>query len=342
MRKSGIISLVVVALCAGILVAERPAQALEGDIAMTVVGEPNDPNAAACPCGPNPDSQWDPATHLTAILESVASKSKLNNPVGQADVKVPERSVSVSARVDVFDVNGLIGFDYVATRTLALDEQGGTVYSKPFPKHYCHFYWPLRYHKTMSAGQWISQLQPYNLTVNLPLDPNRPYPLLLSKVEWSMYVLATTEVTRIYIPLRPSVDWLTVTPGLDIKVESFTPQDGKYDYRIAMKYSRSKVDWATGGAVALWTQDPTPEMILTKIDLLDASGKPIQDQASGGYSFSSGGGASGSGDLMTGTYGGSGSCDVCGTATTLCFTLALKPCQQELRFVLENVPVPSF
>ena len=139
MRKSGIVSLVVVALYACTLVAERPAQALEEDIAMTVVGEPNDPNAAACPCGPNPDSQWDPVTHIVATWESLTVKSKLNNPVGQADVKVPERSVSLSARVDVIDVNGLIGFDSTARGTLVLDEKPSVVCSKAAPSRYCRF-----------------------------------------------------------------------------------------------------------------------------------------------------------------------------------------------------------
>ncbi len=51
------------------------------------------------------------------------------------------------------------------------------------PNKYCHFYWPLRYTKEMSAGQWVSKLQPYHLTVDMPIDPNRPCPGLLSRVE---------------------------------------------------------------------------------------------------------------------------------------------------------------
>jgi hypothetical protein len=266
--------------------------------------------------------------------------AKLYNPAGTSGEKPPQRSLSIDARVDVIDVNGVIGFDWAERAILVLDEKGREVCSgKPVPSHYCHFYWPLRYIKKMAGGQWVSELQPYGVTVDMPLDPNRPYPLVLSKVEWSMYVLVPGETKTVDLPFRPTVDWVTLTPGLEIKVENITAENGQYDYRLAMRYGHNKVVWAaSGAAIALWTQDPTPEVILTKLDILDPQGKSIQDQASGG--FSSGSGAGGSGDLVTGTAHGSGSCSICGTATTFRFTLALKPAQQELRFVLENVPVP--
>jgi hypothetical protein len=342
MRRSGIISLVVVALCAGAMVAPRPAQAMVGDILVMAVEEPNDPNATVPRSEPDPNTPWDPAAHIVATWDSLTSMSKLYNPA-QAGAKAPERSLSLAAHVDIIDVNGLIGFDYSATGILVLDDKAGVVYSKPVPKQTCRFYWPLRYTKTMpTPGQWVSQLQPYNLTVNMPFDANRPYPLMLSKVEWSMFALAATEIKTVDVPFQLAADWLTLAPGLEIKVEAITAESSKYEYRLATRYSHSKVIWAAGGAaIALWTQDPTPEVILTKIDVLDPAGRSIVDQASGGYSGSSGGGASGSGDLMTGTYGGSGTCDICGMATTLRFTLALKPAQHELRFLLENVPVPS-
>jgi hypothetical protein len=117
----------------------------------------------------------------------------------------------------------------------------------------------------------------------------------------------------------------------------------------------------------LWTQDPTPDVIVTKLDLLDAQGKSLTDGASSssstGGSSTSGAGAGGSSggvtragdsgdlitatadpssDLTTGTASGVGSYSGGGTAAKFRFTLALKPQQQQLRFILENVPVPSF
>ena len=342
MWRSGIISLVVVALCACTIAAERPAQAMYGDIFVMAVGEPNAPNAPVSPPHAGPTNVWVPAENVAATWESVTAMSKLYNPVDKPGAKVPERSLSLAARVDVIDVNGLIGFDSTARGTLVLDEKPSVVCSKAAPSRYCRFYWPLRYQKTMpTPGQWVSQLQPYNLTVDMPMDPNRPYPVLLSRVEWSMYVLVNTEVKTVDVPFSPTADWLTLAPGLEIKVEQTTVESDKYEYRIATRYSHSKVLWAaTGAAISIWTQDPTPEVILTKLDVLDPLGKSIHDQATSG-AFGGGAGAGGSGDLMTGTASGSGSCSICGTATTFRFTLALKPYQQELRFILTNVPVPA-
>ena len=343
MWTDNIIKLIVVPLCVCTMVTERPAQAMYGDILVMAVGEPNAPVPRP---GPDPNKPWDSAAHVVATWESLTSMSKLYNPIAKPGGKAPERSLSISARVDVIDVNGLIGFDSAATGTLVLDEKAGVVYSKPVPtSRHCHFYWPLRYVKKMpTPGQWVSELQPYTLTVNMPIDPNRPYPLLLSNVEWSMYALVATEVKTVDIPFRPTTDWLALAPGLEIKVEEITAESTKYQYRIGMRYASGKALWAaSGAATSLWSDAPTPEVIVTKVDVLDPLGKSIQDQTASG-AFGGGAGAGGSGDLVTGTASGSGSCScsICGTATTFRFTLALKPHQQELRFVLQNVPVPLF
>ncbi len=336
MRRTSTISLIVVALGASVLAAGQAVPGMYGDIRIMAAGEPNDPNGLpAVPAG-EPNQVWDPAAHFVATWESLTSMSKLYNPASQ---KLPDRSLSIAARVDVIDTNGVIGFDRSEKAVLVLDEKGREVYSgKPLPSNYCHFYWPLQYIKKMVAGQWVSELQPYNVAVEIPMDPNRPYPLVLSKVEWSMYALVPGQIKTVDVPFRPTTDWVTLTPGLEIKVDSITAENGKFDYKLSIRYSPSKVAWAaTGTGVALWTRDPTPEVILTKLNILDPEGKSILDQSGG---FGSGFSAGGSADLATGTAHGTGDCSICGTATMFRFTLVLKPVQKELRFVLENVPVP--
>jgi len=339
MRRTSIISLIVVALGAALVVAGEPRPWNYGDILITAAGEPNDPNGQTPAPGAEPQPVWDPAAHFVASWESLTSMSKLYNPTGTSGEKPPQRSLSIDARVDVIDVTGVIGFDRSERKTLVLDEEGREVYSgKAIPSHYCHFYWPPRTLKKMVAGQWVSELQPYNLAVEMPMDPNRPYPLVLSKVEWSMFALVPGATKIVDVPFRPTTDWVTLAPGLEIKVDSITAENGKFDYRLSTRYSRDKVVWWAGtAAIALWTQDPTPEVILTKLDILDPQGKSILDQSGG---FTSGSGGGGSADLSTGTAHGTGNCGICGTATTFRFTLVLKPVQQELRFVLENLPVP--
>ncbi|MCL5279218.1 MAG: hypothetical protein M1376_04845 [Planctomycetes bacterium] len=336
MRKTSIISLIVVALGASVAAAGQPVPGMYGNIRITAAGEPNDPNGLPAAPPAEPNQVWDPAAHFVATWESLTSMSKLYNP---ASKKLPDRSLSIAARVDVLDPNGVIGFDWSERKTLVLDEKGREVYSgKPLSSNYCHFYWTPRTLKKMVAGQWVSELQPYNVAVEIPMDPNRPYPLVLSKVEWSMFALVVGETKTVDVPFRPTTDWITLAPGLEIKVDSITAENGKFDYKLSTRYSRSKVDWWAGvAAIALWTKDPTPEVILTKLDVLDPQGKSILDQGGGFTSGSSGGG---SGDVTIGTAHGSGNCNICGTATMFRFTLVLQPAQQELRFVLENVPVP--
>jgi len=287
-----------------------------------------------------PLNVWVPADNVVATWESLTAMSKLFNPA-QHTGAATERSLSLSVRVDVTDVNGLIGFDSVERGILVLDEKPRVFYSKAPPERYCHFYWPLRYTKKIVAGQWVSELQPYNVTVDMPLDPNRPYPLVLSRVEWSMYALVNTESKTVDVPFVPAADWVTLAPGLEIKVEQATAEPGKYQYRLATRYSRSKVLFgATGAAVSIWTHEPTPEVIVTALDILDAQGKSVKEGSGGSGSSGGGSSGSGSGDLVTGTTSGMGTFSSGVVAATFRFTLSLKPQQQQLRFILENVPVP--
>ena len=178
---------------------------------------------------------------------------------------------------------------------------------------------------------------------------NRPDPTLLSRVEWSMHALINTEAKTVEVPFSPTTDWLTLTPGVEIKVEQATGEPGKYQYRLATRYPRRKVLWApSGAAFALWTHEPTPEVIVTKLDILDAQGKSFRDGTGGSAGTGSGAGDAGApiaaaaepGEVTTGSAAGTGSNSACGMPTTFRFTLALQPRQQHLRFILENVPVP--
>lgn len=365
MRKVSVISLIVVALGVG-MAMERPAQGMYGDILVMAAAEPSTPAAPVVSAQADPLNVWVPAENVVATWESLTAMSKLSNPAVPGAKTTPERSLSIAARVDVVDVNGLLGFDYNAQGTLVLDEALRGVYSKAVPSRFCHFYWPLRYIKKMPTpgqGQWVNELQPYKFTVDMPIDPNRPYPLVLSRVEWSMYALVNTESKTVDVPFSVSADWVTLVPGAEIKVEQVTSGAGTYQYRISHRHSRSTVLWAPiGAAIALWTFDPTPEVIVTSLDILDAQGKSLREggsSATGGSSSGGGAGAGGSGtvgdpgdlitaaaeptsDIVTGTMSGTGSYSGGGTATTFRFTLALKPLQQQLRCILENVPVPSF
>ena len=91
------------------------------------------------------------------------------------------------------------------------------------------------------------------------------------------------------------------------------------------------------------TQSPaakTPEVVVSKVEVLNAEGKSIQDQANGG-GFGGGGSYTGTTTEMTGTSTGTGNCNICGTAATIRYTLAFNAYEKEIRFLLQNVPVPA-
>lgn len=90
----------------------------------------------------------------------------------------------------------------------------------------------------------------------------------------------------------------------------------------------------------MWPQDAPPEVVVMKLDVLDPNGNSIPDQGKGGFSSNSGSGSPG--DDGSATSRGSGTCAICDSAATIRYILALDVYEKEVRFAIENVPVPGF
>lgn len=345
MRSRSFISLLLVVLCGSVVATGQTARLVHGDILIGSAGEPNDPNVSApAPVADPNQPPWDPNTHLIAVWESVSASlaSTLYNPAVKPEQKpeVLKRSLTIAGHVQVTDSNNLIGFCWTATGVLALDQNAKVVCNKPEENRGGRFYWTPTYFKKLQAGAWVSEIQPYPMTgLDVTPDAGVPYPSTLSRVEWSMYALVAKTYKTVDVPLRASDQWIELAPNLEILVEKVTVEAGKYDYRIKCRYDGSKVSYVPGGATHLWPDETPPEVIVTKIDILDPNGNSITAQGGAFGSSSSGGG---SGNQMTGTTTGSGTCTVCGTATTIRYTMALDAYEKEVRFVLINVPVPGF
>jgi len=346
MRRSGIISLIVAAWCVSVGTAGQPARFVHGDIIIMGAAEPTDPNMQVPAPGADPNRVWDPAAHLTAVWESVSANlaSTLYNPAVNPErkPKTAERSLSIGGRVHIADSNGLVGFCWMATGALALDQNAKVICNKPKENRTGRFYWMPTYFKKMTApGVLVPEIQPYPImALDVTPDANVPYPALLARVEWSMYALVSDTYKTVDVPFKMTDQWLELAPGLEILVEQGDLATDKYQYRIKSRYDAKKVSCIPGGAVHLWPGDLPPEVIVTKIDILDPNGNSIPAQSSGGFGGSSSGGTTG--DQGTATSSGSGTCTICGTATTIRYTMALDAYEKEVRFVLENVPVPSF
>jgi hypothetical protein len=320
MRSGILTSLIVVALCAGAATAGQPGPSKDGAIQAPAVADPNDPN--------EPNNTWDAVKHFTQRWDAVTLAFRTDG-----ESTVPDRTVSVACVVTVTDPTGIIGFSPVPTGVLALDRDANVICD--LPPDSPRSYEPLRYVTTLQDDEWVSEIQPYAFSVEVPLgEPNSPGSFfMLSRVQWSMYALVTTRFEAVDLPFAPSAEWVEVTPGLQVLVEQATVDEGRYQYRLKVKYDPRQVLCRMGSAIETSLSGPIPATAVVKMEILNALSWPTQDEATGG-SFS------GSSKEMTGTMSGMGACDKWGPATTIRFTLGLDVCEKEIRFLLENVPVP--
>jgi len=126
-----------------------------------------------------------------------------------------------------------------------------------------------------------------------------------------------------------------VAPGLQVLVEKADITGTRYEYSIQVKYDPSQVD-VSSWSRSLYRSDPA-QVVVTKIDILDAQGKSIRDQSTGIFVNGATYRGRGLGDM---TATGSGDCQLCGGAATIRFVLALDAYEKEIRLVLQNIPVP--
>jgi hypothetical protein len=155
-----------------------------------------------------------------------------------------------------------------------------------------------------------------------------------------MYALVADEFEVADLPFRVTPDWVELVPGLKVLVEKVTLEAARYEYHMKSQYDLRKVSYLWRGPFASLSA-ALPERIVIEMQILNEKGVPVGG-AGGSAGFASSTGGTGSGELMTYTSTGSGTCSDCGQATTFRFRLAVKPYEREVRFVLENVPVPAF
>jgi len=338
MRSGILISWIVVALCACATAMERPSQISPGDILIMASGDPNDPNGVV-----DPNETWDPAEHIVADWRqiSVSMTSIAYNPAYEPDMGAqgPQWSMSMTSTLTITDSNGLIGWATHPTSAKAFDQDGNLVTSMESSGSFVRWYQQPRSWTMPSSftSSWI----PDSVHMSFPVDPNVDYPAMFSRGEWTMNVLGAQKTKMVDIPFEPNDAWVEVTPGFEVLVEQATVEEGKYQYRMKIKYDSTKVDYMVGGSIHVWRDESLPSAAILRMDVLNADGNSIES-LSGGGAFSGGMSASGSNNQMTGAATGSGSCDVCGTAATFRYTLAFDLFEKEAKFVLTDIPAPEF
>jgi len=245
------------------------------------------------------------------------------------------RYLSVDFAFTIVDPNRLVGLDAgPITAVLALDENARVFHSATARSG--SSYRPLQYvHRTTPDGQGVSELQPYRFSVTVPLEFGHVCPLLISRLEVPVYILVAGAVKNVDLLFQASPQWVDVAPGLQVLVEKADITGTRYEYSIDVKYNPGQVD-VSSWSRSLFRGDPA-EVVVMKIDILDAQGQSIRDQTTGLFLNGATYPGRGLGDM---TAAGSGDCNLCGGAATIRFVLALDSYEKEIRLVQQNIPVP--
>jgi len=334
MRSGELFLLIGVVLCACATAAEQPAQFSPGDI---LIASSGDPNEAVPPAGADPNRTWDPAAHLVADWESVSVNmaSQIYNPAVRPEVGLqgPQWSMSLSGVIDIIDSNGLIGLAQGPSSVKAYDQDGQLIASSTTDSPLVRWYQqPMSWRLPDDFPAWM-RLE--RVSLNLPVEPDVAYPDVLSSVEWTLNVLVADEAKTVDVPFEATDTWVELTPGMEILVEQAIAEQGRYQYRIQLRYDPAQVDYLTGASVAIWRDEALPPAAVLKMEVVNAEGESVRS----GSSSSS---TSGSSTQRIRTTIGSGSCATCGDAAFFRYTLVSDLYELAATFVLTGVPVPEF
>ncbi len=284
---------------------------------------------------------WDPNEHLAAHWNSVSLTSRLYNPAEQPDQQTSiDRSLSVSGEIDILDVTGLIGLATMPAQAAVFDQDGNEIYRTPSEYSRFRFYRPPRTRPTLGEGGIVFDLWSEHFGLTIPIDPNVGYPSQLSRIEYSIGVLVAEATETVDVPFATGVEWIELVPGLRILIEEASTSDGVYRYRTQFEYDPNLVSYNSGLTFRLGDEN-VPPMALISVEVLDANGVSVTERSSGG-AFTGGSSSSSSGGLVTGTSTMTGNCSACGEAAIIRYNFAAGLYDQEVLFILENIPVPTF
>jgi hypothetical protein len=316
---------------------------------VATAGEPDGPVAEV-------NEPWVASEHLAPIWGSMTLGTQFFNPeISGGRPTVGGRSLSFGGLIYVIDANGLIGLSEVAKSAKAFGDSGNQIQvhnPSTLPVRSgreCTVQGPS--YKPL-AMQWITHLDPFGFTIDMSMKYNAPFPVVLSRLEWSMSALLSDHFEAIDIPFAPTADWIELMPGLAVLVEQAVAEEGKYSCRIKARYDPNKVTYLDDrsdppcftGSVDVsysWPWRAYPEMIVTAVDVLDVEGNSVWTQSTGYRSLMNGNSFHDSSDRRIVTLHPIATCSECGKAAFIRHVIAFKPYNQELQFVLENVPVPT-
>jgi hypothetical protein len=168
-------------------------------------------------CAEPNDLRWDLADRLKFRWSWAELSARAVNPAadGKPDPRASGPKLTISAGLTVYVSEGRLSVD-VANPVVfeALAENGKPLAWQEYPPGDVRRY-PL-------IGLSYA---PSGMTVELPLDPNRPMPSSLTSVRGFVYALYVDDIIKLDVPYDPDGGWLEfeAAPDLMIRVEPSTP-----------------------------------------------------------------------------------------------------------------------
>ena len=141
-------------------------------------------------------------------------------------------------------------------------------------------------------------------------------------------------IRTVKVPFQASGQWFELLPGYSALIEKAELEEGKYSYRIKAKYEGPDDSFTRRNIVRI--DDPIPQYIDLGMTFLNEDGVDVRSLSPSGGGFISNSGGLGN----EYTASGSGSCDACGSITTIQFNFAIDSYVDEMSYTLYDIPVP--
>ena len=283
-----------------------------------VVFDPNDPNRT-------------PSDYFVPVWERVAISAQLFNPDEVNDFSGYKR-LSIDFNFYKGDTLNLISRTdsfLLVTEAMAVDDQNNVyTYEAPFSSLYID----------STPSYSIDPNRPVHVSIDFPMDLNTVTPVWLSEVSVSFNWLFAHTIRTVKVPFQASNQWIEILPDYSVLIEKADLAENNLSYRIKAKYEGPDDSFFIFSKSSLGMNEPIPKYIDLGITFLNEDGVNVRRISLAGGRFSS----SGSGSINDYTISGDGSCDACGSVTTIQFKFAIDSYVDEMTYTLNDIPVQMF
>ena len=181
-----------------------------------------------------------------------------------------------------------------------------------------------------SLPKLVNELQPNNMSIPLDIGLLEPHSGQINSIKGYFYALMAESIEYIDIPFEPNVNWVTLTPDINIQVRKAecmtSPTSLSYNLNIAVDTpGRNSMN-----RIMVW--DPLPKRIVIDRQLIGKNGKSLDRHRITRRLPANIGGSS------SGSYSDSGGVS---PIEKIRFVIAVNPTHHKIPFELKNIPLPN-